>query len=322
MKKIILSLAIALSGYYASAQNTYPWPSTGNVGIGTSSPAGKFQIVTGAMDILTANTTLDIGIGGAVAGWGRAFRVVNTSGSNGLDGGAFGVRGNGTIPSYIYMSIPTSEPIGYASTKILALNNSGNVGIGTTNPVYKLVVSNSAANGFEIDPTNSGGTQTLINSFNRTTSSYTPMLFFGSQYVFQNGSVGIGTTQPDQKLTVNGTVHSKEVKVDTSIPIPDYVFEKSYKLPDLSQLKNYLESNHHLPEIPSAAEIEKNGLNLGQMNLKLLKKVEELTLYVIDKDRQIVDQNALLAKEEKKNDEQEARIAALEKALQQLTVTK
>jgi hypothetical protein len=85
-------------------------------------------------------------------------------------------------------------------------------------------------------------------------------------------------------LTVNGTIHSTEVKVDLNMPAPDYVFDTNYKLTDLGTLKIYLDQNHHLPEIPSADQMAKYGLSLGDMNTKLLKKVEELTLYLIEKD--------------------------------------
>jgi hypothetical protein len=103
----------------------------------------------------------------------------------------------------------------------------------------------------------------------------------------KDGNVGIGTTIPDSKLAVNGTIHTKEVKVDLSVPGPDYVFEPTYKLPKLDELKDYLDKNHHLPEIPSAEQMTKDGINLGDMNIKLLKKVEELTLYLLEQQKQI-----------------------------------
>jgi len=102
-----------------------------------------------------------------------------------------------------------------------------------------------------------------------------------------NGFVGIGTSSPDQRLTVNGTIHSKEVKVDLSVPGPDYVFEKDYVLPSLESVKTYIDQNKHLPEVPSAKEMEANGINLSEMNMLLLKKVEELTLYVIELKKEI-----------------------------------
>ncbi|MBY0435310.1 MAG: hypothetical protein K2U26_14480 [Cyclobacteriaceae bacterium] len=100
--------------------------------------------------------------------------------------------------------------------------------------------------------------------------------------VLKTGNVGIGTTNPNQKLTVNGTIYGKEVKVDLNVPGPDYVFEKDYKLASLDEIKSYIDKHKHLPEVPSAKEMEKNGVQLGEMNMLLLKKVEELTLYMIE----------------------------------------
>ncbi len=109
-----------------------------------------------------------------------------------------------------------------------------------------------------------------------------------------DGNVGIGTTSPNQKLTVNGTVYAQEVKVDLSVPGPDYVFEPTYKLSPLDSIKTYIDKNKHLPEVPSAKEMEKNGIQLGEMNMLLLKKIEELTLYVIDLNKTIQKQNERL----------------------------
>ncbi len=100
--------------------------------------------------------------------------------------------------------------------------------------------------------------------------------------ILPNGYVGIGTTDPKSKLAVNGQIRATEVKVLADISVPDYVFESDYELRTLQETKEYITENKHLPEIPSAAEIGENGIDLGNMNMMLLKKIEELTLYQIE----------------------------------------
>ncbi|WP_439488524.1 hypothetical protein [Algoriphagus sp.] len=101
-----------------------------------------------------------------------------------------------------------------------------------------------------------------------------------------NGNVGIGTTNPTHKLSVNGTIKTQEVNV-TATGWPDYVFKPEYKLMPLSELEAYIQKNGHLPNVPSEAEVMENGVNLAEMNVKLLEKVEELTLYVIELEKKI-----------------------------------
>ncbi len=117
--------------------------------------------------------------------------------------------------------------------------------------------------------------------------------------VFYNGNVGIDTSTPDAKLSVNGTIHSKEVKVDMS-GWPDFVFKETYTLPTLGEVENHIKDKGHLENIPSEKEVLKNGINLGEMNAKLLQKIEELTLYLIEQNKSIEN----LVKENKfQNDE-------------------
>lgn len=113
------------------------------------------------------------------------------------------------------------------------------------------------------------------------------------------GNVGIGTTSPDTKLTVNGSIHSKEVKVDLNVPGPDYVFEKNYNIRPLAEVENYIAINKHLPEIPSAKSMGQNGINIGELNMKMLQKIEELTLYLIEKDKQLKLQGQRMLKMER-----------------------
>jgi len=118
-------------------------------------------------------------------------------------------------------------------------------------------------------------------------SSYGGMKFFtaGSlkMVLTGTGNVGIGTEDPKgYKLAVNGDAIFTRVKVKPFSNWPDYVFSREYRLPSLLEVEEFVKVNKHLPEMPSAAEVEKEGLDLGEMNKKLLQKVEELTLYLID----------------------------------------
>jgi hypothetical protein len=123
------------------------------------------------------------------------------------------------------------------------------------------------------------------NGFNSTGTAY----YAGGTTNYFAGDVGIGTTTPDTKLAVNGTIHSTEVKVDLNVPGPDYVFDTDYKLTDLNELKSFLKKYHHLPDVPSAEQMFKNRINLSVINMQLLKKIEELTLYLIEKDKQVTE---------------------------------
>ena len=101
-----------------------------------------------------------------------------------------------------------------------------------------------------------------------------------------NGNVGIGTGDPQGwKLAVNGQIRAKEIKVETGWS--DFVFSDDYKLPSLEDVEKHIKNEGHLKDIPSAAEVEKNGIYLGEMDSKLLLKIEELTLYTIQQQKEI-----------------------------------
>ncbi len=95
-----------------------------------------------------------------------------------------------------------------------------------------------------------------------------------------SGNVGIGSQNPDTKLTVNGAIKTKEVIVTNTIPA-DYVFKPGYRLRPLNEVAAYIKQHRHLPEIPSEAEVREKGVGLGAMQAKLLAKIEELTLHMI-----------------------------------------
>ncbi|MCG8323643.1 MAG: hypothetical protein MI921_29385 [Cytophagales bacterium] len=102
----------------------------------------------------------------------------------------------------------------------------------------------------------------------------------------RDGRLGVGTANPGPfRLAVNGNIRAKEIKVETGWP--DFVFEDDYDLPTLEEVEKYIKTHRHLPEIPSAKEVEENGVELGKMDSKLLQKIEELTLYIIDQEKRI-----------------------------------
>lgn len=101
------------------------------------------------------------------------------------------------------------------------------------------------------------------------------------------GKIGIGTTTPNHKLTVKGTIHAKEIIVDTNVA--DYVFNDNYKLKSLKETEEFIKENNHLPGIPSDKDVKLNGVSLGAMQEKLLVKIEELTLHLIKLNKENIE---------------------------------
>jgi hypothetical protein len=103
-----------------------------------------------------------------------------------------------------------------------------------------------------------------------------------------NGYIGIGTTNPQEMLSVKGTVLAQKVRVSVKTQDwPDFVFSKNYKLRSLSSLETYINKSNHLPDVPSASEVGKGGLDIGSTQAVLLRKIEELSLYVIELNKKI-----------------------------------
>ncbi len=175
---------------------------------------------------------------------------------------------------------------------------SDNVGIGTTQPVTTLDVNGGISiqnnNNLQWGGAFGPGIPTISAAVNSGLYFYPSGSTSGvAVRIHPSGFVGIGTSSPDTRLTVKGTVHAEEVKVDLNVPAPDFVFESNYRILPLEELKKFIDANKHLPEVPSAKEMEQNGVKLGEMNMILLKKVEELTLYVIE----LKKENSQLRKE-------------------------
>ncbi|SUJ02453.1 Uncharacterised protein [Sphingobacterium spiritivorum] len=105
-----------------------------------------------------------------------------------------------------------------------------------------------------------------------------------------SGNIGIGIITPTDRLAVNGNIRAREIKVETN-NWPDYVFEEEYKLTPLTEVETFIKANKHLPDVPSSKQIEEDGLSVGEMNKLMMKKIEELTLHLIEKDKQLQQQN-------------------------------
>jgi hypothetical protein len=173
------------------------------------------------------------------------------------------------------------------------VNTSGNVGIGTTTPTARLHVEGN------IQTTGSGAGFVMFNRATNAISSqwYSPTAGETRLYdqvansdrltINASGNVGIGTVNPGTyKLAVEGTVGARKVKV-TQAPWADYVFDAGYRLRPLSEVAQYIQQHHHLPEVPTAADVKRDGLDLGDNQALLLKKIEELTLYIIDINKKV-----------------------------------
>lgn len=182
------------------------------------------------------------------------------------------------------------------------VKHNGFVGIGTNSPQAKLHVAGNVQLSGNYDGTNNvqfvtgGGAgntwelypqQTGFGIYNRNTGAW-PL------FITNDNNVGIGNHFPvsGEKLAVNGKIRAHEIKVETS-NWPDYVFAKDYLLPSLQETEKHIKEKGHLPGIPSAEEVKANGIDLGEMNAKLLQKIEELTLHLIEKDKQLDEQKKI-----------------------------
>lgn len=233
----------------------------GNVGIGTSLPSQKLH-------------------------------VYGTNPGLFLDGDASSYYTNITLKSVIgsgYLNNygPYSWHSGLWSIATSANNQPSGIGA-TTHGNFAVTLDPS------LIPFNVMGAQNQTNDLFRVNKNVSPTYGgIDEQSVFainKDGNVGIGTTYTadvNYKLFVETGIRTRKVKVDNVTPWPDYVFKPTYKLPSLNELEKYLQKNQHLPDVPTAIEVEKNGIDLGDNQAILLKKVEELTLYMIELNKKV-----------------------------------
>jgi hypothetical protein len=166
-------------------------------------------------------------------------------------------------------------------------DTTGRVGIGTLYPSAKLSVAGPNANDAAMTIQSGSDSRFYISEGDNTLRIGGLNASTGVINVINTGNVGIGTTNPGSyKLAVEGTVGARKVQVKQA-SWADFVFDSAYRLPALSDVKKYITDHKHLPGIPSAKEVENDGIDIGEMNKKLLQKVEELTLYIIEQQQQI-----------------------------------
>lgn len=257
MKKLlILLLVFTVSAISSQAQvytpaATIQGTSNSNfLGIGTNNPVASIEI--NAPFIEGLETVLKVRVSDADQDY---FSVINCTGATGQ-----------FIPCLYGYHISDNRPALYLIGDIESFNDSG------------------------IEPV------TVFDSRLTNSTVITRPLFSWETYgnrkmtLNANGSLGVGTTiTGPHKLAVEGSIGAREIKVQFN-GWSDFVFDKNYELPTLEEVEKYIKMNGHLSEIPSEKEVIENGINLGEMNKKLLQKIEELTLYMIEQNQKIKQQ--------------------------------
>lgn len=231
------------------------------------------------------------------------------------------IKASGNVMSNNYRNISGGVMLSYASSRIslgankLIVAANGNIGIGTLSPTHKLHINLGASQlktytyGAEVTVNTGGGwarafrlrnenddRTAVFGSLNGSAYISTGFDIAGDATGYKNqkftvttdGDVGIGTTNTKGfKLGVNGKIAATEVKVAMFNNWADFVFDENYELPSLTEVENHIQKHGHLKDIPSAEEVEKDGFFLGEMDAKLLQKIEELTLYTIEQEKEI-----------------------------------
>ena len=303
--ELIITLTLITYTSICDAQ-TNTFPTSGNVGIGTNSPVSTLHLQeTGAELTLKADTHNSEYSGAIVFDEGdgsKHFRIVY----DGLNG-----NGGGRL---LFKSLAHGD--------VVSILRNGNFGIGTSSPVSKIHIHgdgseptlkadthNSQYSGAIVFDEGDGSKHFRIVYDGLNGNGGGRLLFNSLSHgdvltINRDGNVGIGTTLPNHELSVDGTIQAKEVIVETGWS--DFVFDDGYDLKTLGEVETHIEEYGHLPDVPPAAVVESEGLSVGEAQTIMMQKIEELTLYMIEKDKQV----AALQEQVRA---QQLRIQALEK---------
>ena len=306
---ILLLLSILLVSHAIQAQN---WNlasdnyTTGRLSIGTSTFSDKLSIEgSGQWQVRLKDNVngADWRIGSSGSDWvagGGKFLISNNAGSNNASLVIDTQRkvGIGTYNPQGYLDVGASLQGGLLGSVLGRLPEGGTTGSGTYLGVRGFASQQDEYQGksFALEHSFYGSVNSSINFYrgggiNGGFVTFTTNDNTEKMRLTHEGKLAIGTTDPrDFKLAVAGKAVAEEVVVQLKANWPDYVFENEYKLPSLSELEKFIVNQKHLPGVPTAEEVGQNGLSLGEMNAILLKKVEELTLYVIQQDKAMCDQ--------------------------------
>lgn len=315
MKQKILFIILIGMNFGINAQEN-KIESTGNVGIGTTSPNENLEVSNDSGGVLRLSSTSINSLVGDLAGKINFYKS-DPSFSSGIVSYIQSRSTNlGGHYSLDFATGTANNDENSINTR-MSINYNGNVGIGIINPKSILHLYNGSSGG---DP-HSYSSLTVEDSDHSVVSILTPnnkKAYFGfadpeddyvggmeynhttNQLIFRannhtidliinsNGNIGIGTTDTkDFKLGVNGKIAAEEVKVALYTNWSDFVFKKDYNLPTLNEVENYIKEKGHLKDIPSEKDVRENGFYLGEMDSKLLQKIEELTLYTIQQEEKI-----------------------------------
>jgi hypothetical protein len=260
MKQLLLLNALTFLVTFIKAQTTNTFPSTGNVGIGITSPAALFHVAAPSLGS-TSGSINELARFSASTTNNSQLRIQLKRFANGTDWSS-------------------------ASTKIQCVTDITNQGYLEFNP--------------------SGGSSGV--AIGSSTAEVVRFL--------ANGNVLIGKTSQSNstyKLDVNGSARINKIVVNTNGA--DFVFNPSYELLSLDELEKFVHQNHHLPEVASAAEMRADGINLGENQTILLQKTEELTLYLIEQNKQLQSQSKTIIGQSKKISELESMIHRQQKSI-------